>query len=94
MIKFDLGQIVATPPALAALEKSGENGSIYLNRHVTGDWGDLDEEDKTRNNEALATGERILSAYSLNDGTKIWIITEAETDGNREVTTILLPSDY
>lgn len=38
---------------------------------------------------------RLLSAYLLKDGTKIWIITEAADDnGKREATTILLPEEY
>jgi hypothetical protein len=34
---FDLGQLVATPGALAALEKSGQSAMDFLSRHVTGD---------------------------------------------------------
>ena len=49
---FDLGQLVATPGALAALEKSGETPMEFLSRHVRGDWGELPEEDKTRTNSA------------------------------------------
>lgn len=37
---FDLGQLVATPGALAALEKRGQSPMEFLSRHVTGDWGD------------------------------------------------------
>jgi hypothetical protein len=47
------------------------------------------------NDESLKDGSRLLSAYLLKDGTKIWIITEAEDDnGKREATTILLPEEY
>jgi len=35
-------------------------------------------------------GRRVFSAYELRDGTRIWIITEAD----RSVTTILLPEEY
>jgi hypothetical protein len=35
-------------------------------------------------------GTRVFSAYELRDGTRIWIITEAD----RCVTTILLPGEY
>lgn len=59
-------------------------------RHATGDWGGLDPADKRANDSALANGERLLSAYPLRDGTKVWIITEWD----RSVTTLLLPSDY
>ena len=42
---FDLGQLVATPGALAALEKTGQNAMEFLSRHVRGDWGELSEEE-------------------------------------------------
>lgn len=87
---FTLGQIVATPGALQALEEAGHTASEFLDRHVSGDWGDLCLEDKASNEEALVDDLRILSAYRLKDGTKIWIITEAD----RSVTTILLPEEY
>ncbi len=93
---FKMGQCVATPGALAALEQTDEYPWQFLSRHVAGDWGIVDEEDKASNDQAVKDGSRILSAYLLNDGkTKIWVITEAEDDqGNRAATTILLPSDY
>jgi hypothetical protein len=87
---FDLGQVVATPGALRALERAGESPFAYLERHVTGDWGDLVEEDQRENELALKSGFRLLSAYRLGDETKIWIITEHD----RSATTLLLPSEY
>jgi len=67
-----------------------------LARHAAGDWGDLDDEDKQSNNAALQTGARLLSAYVLPDGERIWIITDAEIDEkhHRQASTFLLPSDY
>jgi len=88
--RFPLGQVVATPGALEALEATGDNAADYLTRHVTGDWGDLEAEDKQENELSVEKGFRILSAYHLSDGTKIWLITEAD----RSVTTLLLPSEY
>ncbi len=46
---FDTGQLVATPGALAALEKTGQNAIEFLSRHVCGDWGELRDEDKAEN---------------------------------------------
>ena len=89
-IKFSPGSIVATPGALAALEASGDHPTAYLVRHIAGDWGDVDEHDRRENELSLVHGFRLLSAYALNSGTKIWVITEAD----RSVTTILLPEEY
>lgn len=66
-----------------------------LSRHLSGDWGNLVKDDKLANERALKTGDRILSSYKFGDGRKMWIITDAENDnGVRELTTVLLPSDY
>jgi hypothetical protein len=87
---FDLGQLVATPGALAALEKSGQNPMDFLSRHVTGDWGELDEEDRKENELSLKRGFRLLSSYRTNAGERLWVITEADLSH----TTILLPDEY
>jgi hypothetical protein len=93
--KFSLGRIVATPGAIHALLDAGQSAEEFLSRHCTGDWGDLDEEDKALNDAALIDGSRLLSAYSTHTGTRIWVITEAVNDvGLRYGTTILLPEDY
>lgn len=87
---FEPGQIVATPGALTALEKAGQQPGEFLTRHVHRDWGDLDEEDRRENEYSLEHGFRVLSAYRTNAGDRLWIITEAD----RSVTTLLLPEDY
>ena len=53
---FSLGQIVATPGALAALEKAGHTPQEFLSRHLKGDWGDLSDEDRTENELSLQRG--------------------------------------
>lgn len=88
--KFTLGQLVATPGALAAVEQSGDNLGSFIRRHVQGDWGELCADDIRENEFSLQNGLRLLSAYRLKDGTKIWIITDAD----RSVTTVLLPEEY
>ncbi|WP_417377484.1 hypothetical protein [Gimesia maris] len=93
--KFPLGQVVATPDALEALESASQTPVEFLSRHASGDWGELDSEDKQANDDALTTGARLLSAYHTANNSKIWIITEAaDENGRREATTILLPSEY
>lgn len=63
---FDLGQLVATPGALAALEKSGKSPMDFLSRHVTGDWGEIPEEDRKENQLSLEKGFRLMSSYRTN----------------------------
>ncbi|HYM68871.1 MAG TPA: hypothetical protein VEZ44_04685 [bacterium] len=87
---FPLGRVLATRGALCALQTANAEPLHYLARHVAGDWGDLDAEDRAANEHALCTGERLLSAYQLADGQRLWLITEAD----RSATTILLPDEY
>ena len=94
-VRFTLGQIVATPGALEALQRNNVTGVEYLRKHASGDWGIVCEEDKQANEDALKSGARLMSAYFLPDETKMWIITEAaDDDGNRAATTLLLPDEY
>jgi len=93
---FELGQIVATPGALAAT--TDLQRLECLKRHSIGDWGHVCGEDWTTNDQAVEDGDRILSANPIDpakpcegfgDNT-LWIITEAD----RSVTTFLLPDEY
>ncbi|MBW8875207.1 MAG: hypothetical protein JF614_09600 [Acidobacteria bacterium] len=85
-----LGLVVATYGALHAFARSNEDYFSYLLRHERGDWGEVCPEDAEANDQASKTGERLLSAYRLLNGTKIWIVTEAD----RSSTCILLPEEY
>lgn len=92
---FRPGRIVATPGCIEEVERAGQNLWTFLALHFVGDWGVVDADDKAANDEAVTNGDRLLSAYVLKTGEKIWIITEAEDDsGNREATTALLPDEY
>lgn len=87
---FSLGQCVATPGALAALEEAEQTPADFLARHVHGDWGDIHPGDKGLNEQALRDGARIFSVYMTSKGVKLWVITEAD----RASTCILLPDEY
>ena len=92
---FSLGRILATPGALRVIEESGQSPADFLSRHARGDWGCISPGDQRLNDLAISAGSRILSAYDTRDGTRLWIITEAENAaGHRESTTILLPQEY
>jgi hypothetical protein len=94
--RFNLGAVVATTGALALLSRLRIDPRSLLQRHIRGDWGDLDEEDRRLNDEAVGNGSRILSSYRVGSaGETAWVITDAVDDfGIRHVTTVLLPEDY
>lgn len=104
---FNIGRLLQSKGINIATELIVFNSFVWaaMERHKAQDWGDLSDEDIEANNEALQTGERILSAYNLPEGmnaelrkkglvqnsdSKIWIITERD----RSATTILFPSEY
>lgn len=107
--KFQLGQCVATPGALALLEQTGFSAAFLINRHLHGDWGDVCKDNAELNELALRDGSRIMSVYRLVPAEKLkatprskrsdlptaWVITDAaDDDGIRRCSTILRPEDY
>ena len=81
---FTLGEIKIKPRAALLLENTRTNPASLLLRHVTGDWGEVGNDQRRVNDEAVREGGRILSAYG--EGKKrIWVMTEAD----RSITTIL-----
>ena len=89
--RFALGRIVMTS-GVAELVASGviADPMHYVLRHALGDWGDLCDEDKAVNQRALRQGHQLISVYQIGPHTKVYVITE----GDRSVTTLLLPSEY
>jgi hypothetical protein len=87
---FPLGQIVATPGALAELERAKQPPTCFLARHAIGDWGELEPTDVAENEYSVAHGFRLLSSYRTDAGDRLWIITEADWSA----TTVLLPEEY
>ncbi len=85
---FPLGQLVATPGALA-MEEKGISLGHYICRHSRGDWGDLDDEDKKENEFSLHRRLRLFSSYNTPAG-RLWLITEAD----RASTCALCPDEY
>lgn len=93
--KLSLGRLAVTPGALEAMAASGQTPQFFLAKHLAGDWGDVNGEDRRLDDEALVHGDRVLSAYRTLRGVKLWVITEATDEGGvRAATTILLPEEY
>jgi hypothetical protein len=85
---FPHGKVFWTPGVIR--EVSLEDVAWSLACHCTGDWGDIDPYDWSKNDLALEHGDRLFSAYHTDAGLMVWIITEAD----RSMTTVLLPEDY
>lgn len=87
--RFKLGVLVATPAVIELLAAAGVPVWSLVSRHVSGDYGEVDEHDRQANEDAIATGERILSAYTV-AAERVWVLTEAD----RSSTCVLLASQY
>jgi hypothetical protein len=102
--RFAVGQLAATPGALALLDQHSISVAALVNRHIHGSWGDVCAEDADTNELGIEHGGRVMSVYRLVDAQQlastpvamrsdlptVWVITESD----RSVTTLLLPSEY
>ncbi len=89
--RFALGQLLATPAALELLGDLEISPSSLLERHMSGDWGEVCAADARENELSIRRGFRVLSSYPVgDDDERVWIITEAD----RSSTCLLLPSEY
>ena len=73
---LDLGVVVTAPSA--EYDSGVLDFGPYLDRHRSGDWGEVDPEQAERNREALRSGgspTSVISLYSLLDGSQLKIMT-------------------
>ena len=77
-ILFEPPQVVMLPGVAEALQASGENPILFLDRHVAGDWGEIRHEDIAANTLALAMGGELASRYRTKGGKTLCILTEAD----------------
>jgi hypothetical protein len=91
---FELGQIVATRAVLSHMEEHAVFPAALLSRHQHGDWGNVDPEDAKANDQAVLSGARVISSFTV-AYVVVWIITESAGDGGKRASTCLLfPEEY
>jgi hypothetical protein len=90
-LRFHLGELTATPEAVAAAHASGVGVIEAVLRHLGGDWGDIDDATAVANDMAVATGGVLRSAYRLPGTADTLVVT---TDGERRHTTASLASQH
>lgn len=86
--KFPLGRLACTPGVEDEIPLT--EVATALDRHLSGDWGEVCEADRLDNEASLREGFRLLSVYRTKAGVVFWVITEAD----RSATTVLLPDEY
>lgn len=94
MKRFELGKMFATKGVSKMMEENDKFRHFVessFQRYLRCDWGDISDDDKKANDEALDTYDTLLASYTSKEfRKKVWIITEAD----RSVTTILFPEEY
>lgn len=76
--------------------KATKIGGKLIDRHQTGDFGDISDDDKQANMDAIrANSGRVLSSYTFENtpNTVFFVITDFLVDDN-SITTVMLASDY
>lgn len=75
---FDAGFVVRTPGAMAALFAARVTESSLIQRHESGDFGDVDWETERSNWHALRAGGVLRSVYTLDGGARIHVVSTPE----------------
>jgi hypothetical protein len=93
-MRHHLGRVTATAAVAATVPHA--TLCALLDRHASGDWGDLDLDDKAANDETARSGDgRLFSSYDTTDHGTLWIITDdIRGEGEGPITTVLFPQDY
>jgi hypothetical protein len=60
LAQFGKRQVISTPGALDALNRAGQDAWQFIGRHVAGDWGELDEHDRSENEVSVREGTEPL----------------------------------
>lgn len=77
-VKFEVGNIVVTPAASAALADNGQTPDDLLARHRSGDWGDVSAQVRSVNERGLVEQFNLHSAYCLPDGRRLVVVTSRD----------------
>lgn len=88
--QFSSPQVSMTQGAKAAFEASGEQPAKYLDRHFSGDFGEVTGDDAALNQGNMVSDGMVMSIYTLSTGVRFYVIT----DDGHAMTTLLLPSEY
>jgi hypothetical protein len=76
--KFEVGEIVITPAASAALKAEGQSITDLLSRHRAGDWGDVSDQVRIVNDRGLVEQFNLQSTYQLENGSRLVVVTNRD----------------
>src|ERR1022692_1521900 len=85
--KFNLGEVEVQKEAAVALAQAGQEASYFLQRHASGDWGDISDKAMAENDHRLKAKQDVVSAYHTNLGEKFLVCTTSD----RKRTVVFIP---
>jgi hypothetical protein len=100
--RFEPGVLTMTPGIAEARQRGIINVGALFKRHFSGDYGEIDNEDKSANELSIKDGACIVSGYNTDAG-RVLIITDAASERTvlpdyverrRAFTTMMLAEEY
>jgi hypothetical protein len=89
-VKFEPGTILSTIGAMNLVLEAKTAGKPYINRHVYGDFGDVDLKQKRQNKSVIEAKEGIIKSQYVLPNTKT---LEIQTDLTRGFSMFCLPGE-
>lgn len=77
-MSFDLGEVIVTPRASQLLAACGKHPDELLNRHRSGDWGDVTDAQRRLNDVGIKNKLSIVSSFDLDGANRVMIFTKAD----------------
>jgi hypothetical protein len=100
--RFEPGVLAMTLGIAEARRRGIINVGALFKRHFSGDYGEIDDEDKRINERSIKNGSCIVSGYDTDAG-RVLIITDPKSEftllpdyieGHRAFTTMILAEEY
>ncbi len=73
-----LGEVVVTPTVNELLARCGQTIDALLERHRSGDWGDVSDEQRQINEQAADHAYCVVSTYNTGEGASVMVFTKAD----------------
>jgi len=88
--KFPHGRVYMTARLISLVREGKIDALGYLERHLSGDWGDLSRLERQANEAALAGGRLFVSRFNISSGLILVIVTNLE----RRLTKLMLLCEF
>ena len=78
-MNIQLGEIIVHDNAAIGVQQANQKVEEFLDRFRIGDYGDIDQEIRQFNEDALKNGGDVLGCYEMCSGLPLWIVSNGKT---------------